>query len=635
MTPPRSPHEVHFSNPGRNLFERTCFRAIRPTLEWVIGLNGLNRLYVDEVLKTDPAFPPGRRFLMGFGAGYLVSEEEMDLIPREGPLVVVANHPFGGLDAMILDDLISRVRPDVRFLANGILATVPAIKDRFFNVDPFGGRNAPSRNAKSIRRAMDWIRDGHTLGVFPAGEVSSIAWNRFTATDGQWNPIIAKMIKQTGATVLPVFFEGTNSARFHGAGLISPYLRTLLLGRELLKAQGRRVRVAIGSPLPVQQLDRFADPKDLTSFLRMRTFVLRARLEREELIRSSRLRRILRGSPTHARRQPISMEPVPTVPVDPPDQLAAEILSLPPEQILLRRGDQRVVYAEADQIPRGLREIGRLREISFRAAGEGTSRSTDLDRFDEWYYHLVHWNDATNEIVGAYRLGATDRILERQGVDGLYTRTLFRFDTGLIRELGPSLEMGRSFIRPEYQRRSEPLMLLWKGIGRFASRQPRYRNLFGPVSISADYHATSTRLLLSFLKATQGVSGLSRLVRPRKPVKDVKPRDWDPASIGSIQNLDDVDELVREIERNERAVPVLVRQYLKLGGVFLGFNVDPDFRDVVDGLILVDLLKMNRRLLRFYFGEDGARDFVAHHAEANERLQKAEAESKATVETGS
>ena len=635
MPSPRSPHEVHFSNPGRNMFERACFRAIRPTLEWAIGMNGLNRLYVDEVLKTDPEFPPGRRFLMGFGSGYLVSEEEMELIPKEGPLVVVANHPFGGLDAMILDDLISRVRPDVRFLANGILATVPAIKDRFFNVDPFGGKQAASRNAKSIRRAMEWIRDGHTLGVFPAGEVSSIAWNRFTPTDVPWNPIIAKMIKQTGATVLPVFFEGTNSARFHAAGLISPYLRTLLLGRELLRARGRRVRVAIGSPLPVQQLDRFADPKDLTSFLRMRTFVLRARLEREEPIHSSRLRRILRGSPSNSRRQPISMEPVPTVPLDPPDQLAGEILSLPPEQILLRRGDQRVVYAEADQIPKSLREIGRLREISFRAAGEGTGRSTDLDRFDQWYYHLIHWNDATNEIVGAYRLGATDEILERQGVDGLYTRTLFHFDTGLIRELGPSLEMGRSFIRPEYQRRSEPLMLLWKGIGRFTSSRPKYRNLFGPVSISADYHATSTRLLLSFLKATQGVSGLSRLVRPRKPVKNVRPRDWDPASIGSIQNLDDVDELVREIERNERAVPVLVRQYLKLGGVFLGFNVDPDFGDVVDGLVLVDLLKMNRRLLRFYFGEDGSRDFVAHHAEADELLQEANSKAASAVESSS
>ena len=191
--------------------------------------------------------------------------------------------------------------------------------------------------------------------------------------------------------------------------------------------------------------------------------------------------------------------------------------------------------------------------------------------------------------------------------------------------------MGRSFIRPEYQRRSEPLMLLWKGIGRFAANQPRYRNLFGPVSISADYHATSTRLLMSFLKASQSVSGLSRLVKPRKPVKDVKPRDWDPSSIGSIRNLDDVDELVREIERHERSVPVLVRQYLKLGGVFLGFNVDPDFSDVVDGLVLVDLLKMNRRLLRFYFGEEGARDFVAFHAEADEAMQKAEA----VMETGS
>ena len=601
------------------MLERAGFRAVRPTLEWAIGMNRLNRLYVDKVLETDPDLAPGRRFLMGFGSGYLVSEEELERIPKDGPLVVVANHPFGGLDAMILDDLISRVRPDVRFLANGILATVPAIKDRFFNVDPFGGKQAPSRNAKSIRRAMEWIRDGHTLGVFPAGEVSSIRWNRFAPTDGPWNPIIAKMIKQTGATVLPVFFEGTNSARFHAAGLISPYLRTLMLGRELLRSCGRRVRVAIGSPLPVQQLDRFADPQDLTSFLRMRTFVLRARLEREEPIRSSRLRRILRMNPSTPRNQPVSMEPVTTVPQAAPDRLAAEILSLPPEQVLLRRGDQRVVYAEADQIPQGLQEIGRLREISFRAAGEGTGRAVDLDRFDQWYYHLLHWNDATNEIVGAYRLGATDRILERQGVDGLYTRTLFHFDSDLIEELGPSLEMGRSFIRPEYQRRSEPLMLLWKGIGRFAARQPRYRNLFGPVSISADYHATSTRLLLSFLRATQGVSGLSRLVRPRKPVRDVRPRDWDPTSIGSIRNLDDVDELVREIERNERAVPVLVRQYLKLGGVFLGFNVDPDFSDVVDGLVLVDLLKMNRRLLRFYFGEDGAKSFVDHHAEAEGR----------------
>ncbi|MEC8320924.1 MAG: GNAT family N-acyltransferase [Planctomycetota bacterium] len=616
----RSSDEVHFDNPGRNGLERACFAAIRPTLEWAIGMNALNRMYVDKVLKTDPDLPPGRRFLMGFDAGYLVSDEEVARIPKEGPLVIVANHPFGGLDAMILDDLVSRVRPDVRFIANGILGQVPAIKERFFPVDPFGGPSAPRRNAKSIRKAVEWLGDGGTLCVFPAGEVSASRWRKLRSTDPPWNPIVARLVKQAGATVLPVFFEGGNSPWFQAAGLVSPRLRTLLLGRELLRARNRRVRVAIGSPMPVQQLDRFADPADLTSYLRMRTYVLRSRLEREEPITSSRMRRILRGTPKGRSGQPVSMEPVPTVPADPPDRLAAEILALPPEQVLVRRGDQRVVYAEADQIPRSLREIGRLREISFRAAGEGTGRTSDLDRFDEWYYHLIHWNDASNEIVGAYRLGATDRIIPSRGIDGMYTRTLFHYDTGLLHELGPSLEMGRSFIRPEYQRRSEPLMLLWKGIGRFSGRFPRYRRLFGPVSISADYHATSTRLLLSFLDATKRISGLSKLVRPRRPLRGGQPRDWDPAAFGSIDSLDDIDELVREIERDERAVPVLVRQYLKLGGVFMGFNVDPEFSDVVDGLVLVDLLKMNRRLLRFYFGEDLAARFVAHHAEANARL---------------
>ncbi len=619
----RHPAEVHFSNPGRNLVERTAFAAIRPALEWVIGMPELNRLYTEKVLESKADLSIGRRFLEAFESGYLVSDEELARIPTSGPLVVVANHPFGGIDAAILDDLVSRVRPDVRFIANSILSTVPAIKDRFFPVDPFGGPGAARRNAASIRKAMDWLREGKALGVFPAGEVSSVRWGHWTPTDIAWNPIIAKMIKQTGAAAIPVFFEGSNSARFHAAGLVSPRLRTLLLGRELLGARRRRVRVAVGSPIPVDQLDRFATPEDLISFLRIRTYVLRSRLEREEPLVDERVRASVRTVPSNARSQPIRMAPVATVPAHPPHKLANEILALPPEQVIVKRGDQRVVWAEADQIPKVLEEIGRLREISFRAAGEGTGRSSDLDRFDEWYLHLIHWNEATNEIVGSYRLGQTDRILRERGMDGLYTRTLFHYDSGLLHELGPSLEMGRSFIRPEYQRRSEPLMMLWKGIGRYVARYPRYRNLFGPVSISADYHATSTRLLTTFLATAGRLSDLHELVRPRKPFRSAKPKDWDPASIAAMNSLDDVDDLVQEIERGERAVPVLVKQYLKLGGVFLGFNVDPEFCDVVDGLVLVDLLKMNRRLTRFYFTDEGAARFVAHHAEADAKLRAA------------
>ncbi len=616
----RAQFEVHLSNPGRNVFERLGFAMARPALEWGIGLNALNKIYVDEVIDMDPDLPPGSRFLDAFDSGYLVSDHEMDRIPREGPLVVVANHPFGGLDAMILDDLVSRVRPDVRFIANSILAMVPVIKDRFFPVDPFGGRGAARKNAASIRKALDWVRGGGALGVFPAGEVSSMGWKRPRVTDKEWNPIIARMIQQTGATAVPVFFEGGNSGWFHAAGLLAPRLRTLLLGRELLRARRKRVRVAVGNPLPTSQLERFPDPSDLIAFLRMRTYVLRSRLEREEPLESEAVRAIVRSVPSKGRSQPIRMEPVATRPTSPPDVLASEVFSIPTDQIIVKRGDQRVFWAESRQIPRLLEEIGRLRELSFRAVGEGTGRSSDLDRFDEWYYHLVHWNQQELEVVGSYRLGPTDRIIREHGISGLYTRTLFHYDANLIHELGPSLEMGRSFIRPEYQRKSEPLMLLWKGIGRFAAKHPKYRNLFGPVSISANYHATSTRLLLAFLRATQRVSGLEQLVKPRRPLRDRSQRDWDPTTIKAMRSLDDVDDLVREIERGERAVPVLVRQYLKLGGVFLGFNVDPEFSDVVDGLVLVDLLRMNRRLLKFYFGEDGAARFVAHHAEANAKV---------------
>ncbi len=619
----RHPAEIHFANPGRTLVQRAAFAAVRPALEWIVGMPELNRIYTERFLASEDDPSPGRRFLEAFESGYLVSDEELGRIPTSGPLVVVANHPFGGLDAMIIDDLVSRVRPDVRFIANSILATVPAIKERVFAVDPFGGAGAARRNAASIRKAMAWLRDGGALGVFPAGEVSSVRWGRWTPTDIEWNPIIGRMIKQTGAAAIPVFFEGSNSARFHAAGLVSARLRTLLIGRELLRSRRRRVRVAVGRPLSVDQLDRFATPEDLISFLRIRTFVLRSRLDREEPLVDERVRASVRTVPSKARVHPVRMAPVSTVPAHPPHRLASEILSLPPDQIIVKRGDQRVVWAAADQIPAVLDELGRLREISFRAAGEGTGRSTDLDRYDAWYLHLVHWNERTNEVVGSYRLGQTDRILRERGIDGLYTRTLFHYDEGLLHELGPSLEMGRSFIRPEYQRRAEPLMMLWKGIGRFVARHPKYRYLFGPVSISADYHATSTRLLTTFLATAGRLSDLHELVRPRRPLRSAKPKDWDPSSIAAMHSLDDVDELVQEIERGERAVPVLVKQYLKLGGVFLGFNVDPEFSDVVDGLVLVDLLKMNRRLTRFYFSEEGAARFVAHHADADARLREA------------
>ena len=607
---------IRLTNPGRTALQRSVFRAMRPGLEFALRLKKLNRLY-QQVLEQDDSLPIAERYLRVWNAGYLAPEQEIDRIPKTGPLIVVANHAYGGLDPMILHHLLSRVRDDVRFVANSMLTVVPNLREHFYPVDPFATRDAAKKNAHSLRRAMDWLGEGKTLAIFPAGEVAHITWRNWNVTDPAWNPIVGRLVRRTGATVLPVFFEGRNSNLFQAAGLLHPVLRSALLGRELLKAQGRRVRVAIGKPLPVQRLDRFSDPADLTEFLRLRTFVLRSRLEQTEPLTKSGVRSILRTiSPRSGRLEPIRMEPVSTVQAHPPDAIASEILALPSENILLRRGTSRVVHAYADQIPHSLQEIGRLRELSFRAVGEGTGRTHDLDGFDKTYQHLILWDEQAVRIVGAYRFGQTDVIVPREGIGGLYTSTLFNYSEKLINELGPSLELGRSFVRLECQRDVEPLMLLWKGLATFSARNPKYRYQFGAVSISSSYHATSTRLLLAFLRAHDKISKLTNLVRPRNPVDEKPSGDWDPRALRTVvESVDDIDELVNEIESDQRSVPILVRQYLRLNAKFLGFNADPDFNDVVDGLVLVDLMKMDRRLLKFYMGADPLDRFIAYQEE--------------------
>jgi putative hemolysin len=299
--------------------------------------------------------------------------------------------------------------------------------------------------------------------------------------------------------------------------------------------------------------------------------------------------------------------------------MAGEIARLLPSQTLVESGDNIVIQAEAEQIPVILREIGRLREMTFRAAGEGTGKEIDLDRFDASYIHLFIWNRVKQEVVGAYRLGRTDELVKKQGPRGIYTSTLFHYKPGFLDHLGPALEMGRSFIRLEYQKSYAPLLLLWKGIGRFVFENPQYRTLFGPVSITDEYQAASKQLIIAFLKANRLRTDLAGFVRPRKPLqrRTVKSVDIDRA-IGIIQDdIDHVSELVSCIEKDRKGVPILLKQYLKLGGRIIGFNVDPAFGNVLDGLIMVDLSRTDPRILERYMGKEGTKHFLAYHEALN------------------
>jgi putative hemolysin len=290
----------------------------------------------------------------------------------------------------------------------------------------------------------------------------------------------------------------------------------------------------------------------------------------------------------------------------------AELDALPPDQRLVDRGRFQVYCARAAEIPWTLQEIGRLRELTFRAVGEGTGRCADIDLFDAFYLHLFVWDAHAGSIAGAYRLGLVDEILARHGRRGLYTHSLFKFRTGMLEALGPAIELGRSFVRAEYQRSFAPLLLLWAGIGRFVERSPQYAVLFGPVSISARYAPASRRLLVEYLSAHRAHARLAGEVRPRRPfragARPTAPRGAEPAS------LDDLSRQIAQIEPDGKGVPVLLRQYLQLGGRVLGFTVDPDFADTLDGLILVDLREIEEAVLTRYMGERGAAAFRAHHA---------------------
>jgi putative hemolysin len=358
------------------------------------------------------------------------------------------------------------------------------------------------------------------------------------------------------------------------------------------------VKVRIGSVIPQKRLAQFQSSEELVAYLRVRTYILRGRRATQET--------------NHAKPSPRVGEPIALA--QDPSIVATEIASLPATQQLAAMGSLACFWASATQIPTTLREIGRLRELTFRAVGEGTGTALDLDRFDNHYLHLFVWNAKTREIVGSYRLGLTDEIRARAGAAGLYTSTLFHFRRELLDQIGPAIELGRSFVRPEYQKEYAPLSLLWKGIGTFVARHPQYKMLFGPVSISNEYQSLTRQLLMSFLRMNRYLPSLAKLIRPRNAPRIAPVVDWDPKVMGTIvRDIDEVDGLVSEIESERLSVPVLLRQYLKLNAKLLGFNVDPSFGDVLDALMLVDLTQVPRAILTRYMGSDGASGFLKHH----------------------
>lgn len=573
----------------RDLLGRRA-RALAPLLDAATGLASLQRMYGLAAGADDFA----TRALETLEIGVACAAGDLEHIPAEGPLVIVANHPHGAADGLALMAAVHRVRTDVKLLGNELLWRIPEMRDHLVRVDAF--RPGAKRNAAAVRAAVDWVQRGHVLVVFPAGEVSYVASSDSRIVDSAWRSGATRIATQAGSPVLPVFIEGRNSRLFVGAGRLHPVLRTALLARELLRLRGTSLAIHVGRAISCRRLASLGDVATRTAYLRVRCYGLEPGAGK-----AAGALRFLRGT----------VSPEPVAPAIPAERIAAEIDALGPGALVLENRPWAVYCAERTAAPMIVEEIGRLRELTFRSVGEGTGRARDLDRYDAHYRHLFVWHRDRRLIAGAYRVCATDRVAASRG---LYTRSLFRYKRRLLEELGPALELGRSFVASEFQRDYQPLLLLWRGIGRLVAREPRYRRLFGPVSISADYGVMTRHILARFLLANRYSPDLGALVRPKHPLR-TSAADAPDALVRSTVagRLQDVEEIVRELEAGRRGIPLLLRQYLKLNARLLGFSVDPSFGHVLDGLVVVDLLDVERALLSRYLGNDGAASFLAWH----------------------
>jgi putative hemolysin len=551
--------------------------SVARVLMTLLRINKINKLY--EEVKTHRGLDFIDQLINKLEIEYEIREEELLRLPREGAFITVSNHPFGGIDGMLLIKIISGTRDDFKLLANFLLQRIEPVSDYILPVNPFERRKQASSSIAGVKHSYEHLKEGGVLGIFPAGEVSSYNQDNFGITDRRWQPAALKMIKNARVPVVPVYFEGTNSRIFHILGLIHPALRTVKLPSEIFNKRNKNIRIRIGNPIPVSEQDAFHDIDRYGRYLRARTYALGSAIEVKKFF-TPLFQRQKKDDPV---ADPVSKELV-----------IREIRDLEsdPDTFLFSNQQYNVFCTNSRMIPNIMNEIGRLREITFRGVGEGTNRPMDLDEYDLYYNQLFVWDSKEEKIVGAYRVGIGDDILRRYGMKGFYIHTLFRINKGMKKILKQSLELGRSFIIEEYQRKPLPLFLLWKGILYFLLKNADYRYLVGPVSISNSFSGFSRSMIINYVKKNYYDRDIARYIRPRVKYNVPGYNIDEEIILEGTDDLNKFDRFLDEVETSGFKMPVLLKRYLKLNGKIVGFNIDPKFNNALDGLLVLDLFEV-------------------------------------------
>ncbi|MNZ39251.1 2-acyl-glycerophospho-ethanolamine acyltransferase [compost metagenome] len=495
-----------------------------------------------------------------------IPAHDLEQIPEHGPLVIIANHPTGTLDGLALMYAVSRVRRDVKVVTNRLLSHLEPLSSLFIPVDNMGGKTAKS----SLMHMEQHLQNAGVLIFFPAGEVSRPT--RTGIRDKKWHSGFIKLANKLRVPLLPMHIQAHNSLLFYASTLVSPTLSMLLLMQQMFRRQHSRLPIKIGQQIAWSHwFSATLSPREMAEQCRQHVM------------------RLGKGLPGTFKTQ---------CAIARPEDRATLKRELMRAECLGTTSDGKSIYLwqrNGQEDAPILRELGRLREISFRAVDEGSGKRRDTDSYDDDYLHLILWDDDDLEIVGAYRFMPTAKQVENQGLGGLYSFSLFQYDDKMEDILEHGIELGRSFIQPRYWGR-RGLDYLWSGIGAYLARYPQYRYLFGPVSISGGLPPAARDLLVAFY----------RLWFPANHPLAVSRQPY-PASLPDVlaqfegkAYVDDLTKLKSLLGNLGCGIPPLYKQYSELcepGGVqFIDFGSDPAFNNCVDGLVLVDLcyLKANR-----------------------------------------
>ena len=556
------------------------------------ALDAIHELYDDWLNHNPPNSVRKGVDLLDFSLKYMnidvhwSGKENLSNIPQEGPLVIIANHPLGGLEGMLLARELIAIRPDIKVITNELLLRFPEFKDIFIGVDVLS-ENTSKNNTLGIRRVTKHLSDRGALLIFPAGTVSKIDYKHRIITDNKWSDIAARLVRKYQCPCIPFYINEKNPLWFYLSALIHKRIRTALIARAMISKKNTTVEIVVGDKILPQEIKSLETTAEVTHYLRLCCEVL-----------SSKNRPIVKNTQINETIKPDIKQ----------NKLLEQLQCLDKYQIF-KRGNFSVYCAPYAELGCVMEQIAITREKTFRAASEGTGKELDSDQFDPCYNHLWVWDDVAQKLVGGYRIGKVDEIIKVHGVSKLYSNSLYNYKQKFIDNMDGYVEVGRSFVSVDYQRHSKALDLLWRGIGSYMVANPECHTLFGCVSVSQAYSNMAKALLVdSLLMHFNAKQEFLNNVKPKMPLK-INGKPWSESMISSLSNVPIINKLLGRIDSG-KTIPILIRHYLALNGKFASFTVNKNFNHSLDGLIIVDLRLTPQKYLSRYLGKEGAEKFI-------------------------